>query len=449
MTGDHSHRASVLTPEEVEDIYSIPNFSDADREIHFALNEKEADLVQSRRGAVGLFLILMIGYFKAKRQFFDLSSDAASDDMQFVRTRYFPELKGRLATIPSRPTLMTLQDHFLELYGFRRWHPTLSSAALESLALSAARSTQPRYLARELLQHFERHSIVTPPYSGLQDLIGEAVSRERNRLTALLKTSLTRFIKKELESLLQADGSMYKISVLKKELNDFSYTALRDEVARRRSFEPLHAFAQRFLSSARISQESSKYYASLVTYYTVYKLARMDRLVAFLYLLCFSYHRYRQINDHLVEAFLVRVDGYTRQAGEASKEAMQQALIAGTENLKAAGEILNLFVDKTLPDSATFAAVKAKAFTYLAPERIPAVADYMRNVAFDKAAYQWQFYTSMSMTIKKNLRHLFVELEFTGRVINSPLQQAIEFLQRHLRAGRSPRQIDPKTFPLT
>jgi hypothetical protein len=50
--------------------------------------------------------------------------------------------------------------------------------------------------------------------------------------------------------------------------------------------------------------DSRKYYASLIKFYTVYKLKRMAGGPARLYLLCFVYYRFRQINDNLIDAFI-------------------------------------------------------------------------------------------------------------------------------------------------
>jgi hypothetical protein len=52
---------------------------------------------------------------------------------------------------------------------------------------------------------------------------------------------------------------------------------LRQEAARRKVFQPLYEFARTFLASAALSNESVKYYASLVQFYTVYKLQRSCR----------------------------------------------------------------------------------------------------------------------------------------------------------------------------
>ncbi len=222
---------------------------------------------------------------------------------------------------------------------------------------------------------------------------------------------------------------VYRISALKREARDFSYKALRQEVERRTFFHPLYDFAQTFLSSAGISTESGKYYASLVKFYTVYKLQRMPLTTARLYLLCFAYYRFGQINDTLIEAFIHLVDHYEQQAKQAAEDARQRAVAAVGEDLQAAGQVLRLFVDAAIPADTPFMAVQEKAFTLLDPARFPAVSDYMRNIAFDKTGFEWSYYTTLSSTFKRNLRHLFSDLDFVGRVADAPLLEGIVFLQ--------------------
>jgi hypothetical protein len=44
-------------------------------------------------------------------------------------------------------------------------------------------------------------------------------------------------------------------------------------------------------------------------------------------------------------------------------------------------------------------------------ERFPLVSDYMRNIEFDKTGFEWSHYAKLSRAFKRNLRHLFTELE--------------------------------------
>jgi hypothetical protein len=99
-------------------------------------------------------------------------------------------------------------------------------------------------------------------------------------------------------------------------------------------------------------------------------------------------------------------------------------LLAASENLNAAGTVLNLFVDASIPGDTPFSAVKKKAFSLLDPERFPLVANYMRSIAFDKTAFEWSYYGKLSHAFKRNLRQLFADLEFSGRVEDAPLLEA-------------------------
>jgi hypothetical protein len=68
--------------------------------------------------------------------------------------------------------------------------------------------------------------------------------------------------------------------------------------------------------------------------------------------------------------------------------------------------------------------------------------------AYNTGDFSGGAYTALSMTIKRNLRHLFCELDFAGRVENAPLMEALLFLQDLLRQGKVPRQVKPERFPV-
>jgi TnpA family transposase len=443
-----SHRLSILTQHEVDELYGLPRFTDEDRHAYFDLAEEEQRVVHSRTTSVAVHLTLQLGYFKAKHQFFDYDQDAIHEDLRHIVTRHFPGKDLTAINVLSYPTRRVLQHTVLELFDFRLCD-NAAKADLENRAQRIAMlSTQPIYILRETLQYLNQQRIVAPAYTVLQDMVGRVVTGERRRITRLLGDGLTRDITDQLDALLQADESAYRITVLKREPKDFTYRELREEVERRQFFAPLHAFAKRFLETAGISTESGRYYASLVKFYTVYKLQRMPVATTRLYLLCFAYYRFRQINDNLIEAFIHLVDHYEQLARKAAEDAMQRALTDATTNLQAAGKVLHLFVDRSIPGNTSFATVKKKAFSLLARDQFEPVSNYMRNVAFDKASFEWSHYTTLSPTIKRNLRHLFSELDFAGRVEDAPLLEAIDFLQARLRNGKSPRQSNPAAFPV-
>ena len=47
------------------------------------------------------------------------------------------------------------------------------------------------------------------------------------------------------------------------------------------------------------------------------------------------------------------------------------------------------------------------AFSLLKAESFPLVSDYMRNIEFDKTAFEWSYYGKLQHKFKLNLWHLF------------------------------------------
>jgi TnpA family transposase len=444
-----SRRLSILSAGEVEDLYGLPNFCEGDQCLYFDLSANEREAVDAvRTTSVAVNLILQLGYFKARRQFFVYEPNDVSKDIHYVTTLYFPGVDPAAIKPLSKPTRLEQQHMILKLFGYCLCDRDNKIELGYKAARIATISSQPIYILRELFQYLATQRWVAPGYTSLQDIVSRAVTGERKRITAILQKMLPNVIKLRLNEMLDADEGVYRITALKREPRDFSYKELQREVDRRKFFQPLHEFAQTFLTTAGISNESGKYFASLVKFYTVYKLRRMSLGTAQLYLLCFAYHRFRQINDNLVEAFMHLVDHYEKQAKLAAETAMQRAHVDAAENLKAAGRVLGLFVDASIPGDTSFDTVKEKAFTLLEPERFPLVSDYMCNISFDTIAFQWTYYSKLSPTFKRNLRHLFSDLEFAGRVDNAPLLEAVTFLQDLLRQGKSLRQTKLLLFPV-
>jgi TnpA family transposase len=447
MTYNDSHRLSILSVEEIQNLYDLPQFTDEERHLYFDLSAPERAAVDAHSISVATHLILQFGYFKAKRQFFNYEDGAVLEDLRYVLERYFPEKNIDSIREPSRPTRLIQQQITLKIFNYRLCEISVKDELERKVQRIAMLSMQPFYILRETLQYLNNERIVAPAYTFLQDMIGRVMTYERNRITGLLGQMLTPEVEVQLDALLQANEQVYRINVLKREPKDFSYNELRREAERRKFFQPLHEFAKKFLVIAGISNESGKYYASLVKFYTVYKLQRMALPTTRLYLLCFAYHRFCQINDNLIEAFIHLVDQYEKQAKHAATDAMNNSIIEADENLKAASKILDLFVDDSIPIDASFATVKEKAFALLKPEDFPIVSDYMCKTVFDKVGFEWNYYTKLSSIFKRNLRQLFSDLDFTGRVEDMPLLKSVNFMQSLFREGKSPSQTNEVHFP--
>lgn len=447
MSKPNTHRLTILTAPEINELYGLPRFSDEERLHFFDMNAQEQQTLATHRNAVGIFLALELGYFKAKRQFFIFKLQDVLPDLRYLARHYFSGMDVRALALPSKPTRGHLQHAVLSLLNYQSCDILAKEDLCRRMERAAAFSTQPAYILRDTLEYLAQKRLVAPQYTTLQDLVGRVIAGEGLRVTQLLELNAPTAVVQSLDSLLLGDEITLTLVDVKREPKTFGLKDLRREVERRQYFEPLHEFANAFLTVASLSQESGKYYASLVKYYTHYKLRRMSRGTARLYLLCYALHRFRQINDNLIESFIFLVGQFDKQAKLAAVEAMGQAVTDASENLQAAGEVLNLFVDESISDDSSFADVKTRAFAILDPQNFTSVSNYLRNVTFDRLAYEWDYLAKLSMTIKRNLRHLFCELDFAGRVQDAPLVEAIGVIQGVLRKHQSLRHSDKAAFP--
>ena len=76
-------RLSILTVQEVDDLYGLPRFTEDDRCLYFDLSPAERELVDGVFTiSVSVHLVLQLGYFKAKRQFFVFARSLLSPDQR-------------------------------------------------------------------------------------------------------------------------------------------------------------------------------------------------------------------------------------------------------------------------------------------------------------------------------------------------------------------------------
>jgi len=240
-------RLSILTAQEVDELYRLPRFSESDRGFHFDLSTAERKLVDDVATlSVAVHLVLQLGYFKAKRQFFVYGLTAVADDLEYILRRHFPARAVSEIKPLSKPTRLEQQRAILRLFDYLPCDASAKKELEEKAQRVAMLSAQPVFILQEALQYMAQRRIVAPGYTYLQDMVGRTVSGERLRITRLLDRALTRAVEHQLKALLEADEGMYRISILKHEPKDFSYGELRQEVERGKFFQPC-------LSSARPS----------------------------------------------------------------------------------------------------------------------------------------------------------------------------------------------------
>jgi len=439
----------ILEPEEVEAIYGLPVFDDEDRVFYFALSPPEKAILSQLHGIKSyIYYILQLGYFKARRQFFIFTLKQVATDAYYIQRTYFPDFDLTNLAI-TKVTRLKQQSLIMELMQYRSCGDD-ERQQLRMKAQEVARiSSRPIYIFRELMAYLTRQRLIAPGYTVLQMMIGNILQREKERLMTIAQSHLTNDQVTSLDSLLANPRGLYEITRLKREPKDFSNKEIDKEIRRGEQIKSLYFAVQKLLPHLDISNESIKYYASLINYYSVFQMSQLDESLAHIYLLCFVYHRYQKLYDNLINCFIYRVRQIHDESKSMAKERVYQYRLEHNRNLHKAGQVLKLFADNTIPAETPFAEVQTRAFAILPESKLTQVADHIieQTIQLDEQLFQWEHIDQIAHRFKTRLRPLVRTIDFQATAANKSLMAAIHFLKTALQKGKPLTQYKLDQFP--
>lgn len=420
---------TILSDAEQEALYGLPDFDDAQRLEFLALDESELVLVNGRNGLhAQLYCLLQIAYFKAKHLFFRFGWNDVQDDCSFALSRYFPG-EALPEKLPTKHERYAQREKICALYGYRPWSSSLSSLLEQQASHIVHRDVTPGFVATELIIWLNTHKIIRPGYTTLQELVSRVLSDERQRLGRILTERLDDVTIADLDKLIERDDTLSRLAVLRQDARDFGWRQMIHEREKRAILEPLHRKACDILSALNISQQNLLYYASLANFYTVYDLRNLKPEQTRLYLLCYAWIRYRQFSDNLVDAMLFHMKQLEDESRSVAKQLMADVQEKHRRETSKIGRLLSLYVDDSVPDPTTFGEVRRRAWKIMPRETLKSTAQRMSVKPVSKLALQWQAVDGMTALIRRHLRPLYLSLDLTSVVQDSPWAAALSWLR--------------------
>jgi hypothetical protein len=189
---DRSKAINILTKAEISDFYSIPDFTEEERKHFFELNDIELKHLEGMRGVNSkVSFIIKVGYFKAKRRFYNLDkeNDVRKDDVSFVLKKYFPKNK-KASIILNKNSLKDQRNLIYKMYSYsdsKEHHEKILFKAKQMVSIDA----NPKYLFKEIVRYCLMNQIVLPRYRNMQNIISTALQQEEERVYGLLKKFIT------------------------------------------------------------------------------------------------------------------------------------------------------------------------------------------------------------------------------------------------------------------
>ena len=420
-----SERLTVLSDAEQEALYGLPDFDDAQRLNYLALTKTELALATSRPGLhAQVYCLLQIGYFKAKHAFFRFDWSEVEDDCAFVMSRYFHGEAFERKPI-TKHEHYTQRERVAELFGYQLWAADFLPQLGRQAAQTVRRDVTPGFVAAELIVWLNKHKIVRPGYTTLQELIRETLSTERRRLDGLLAEVLDDAAKAALAQLLVRDDTLSQLAALKQDAKDFGWRQMIREREKRALLEPLHRIAKALLPKLGVSQQNLLYYASLANFYTVHDLHNLKADQTHLYLMCYAWQRYRQLSDNLVDAMAYHMKQLEDESSALAQKLFLAEQVRRQQDTPQVGRLLLIYVDDTVADATPFGNVRQRAYKIMPRDTLRITGQRLSVKPVSKLALHWQAVDSLTESIRRHLRPLYVALDFASTVPDSPWLAAL------------------------
>ena len=430
MRADPSKRLTILSEAEKLALYGLPDFDDFQRAEYFALTDIERALVYQRKGlSEQVYCLLQIGYFKAKQAFFNFSSEEVPpEDIVFVLQRYFP---GTTLTLrPLRKSEYYAQRHAIALlFGFQLWSEAHQPMVIEKAIQLARRDVTATFILTELIALLNAEKIVRPGYTTLQRIIGDALTTERQRVEQLILEAMDEPTRAALDQLIVREDTLSELAAIKQDAKHFGYRMMVLERYKRAILEPLYRLGKILLPKLAISPQNLAYYASLAHYYTIYELRRLRPGQTYLYLLCYAWQRYRQLSDNLVDALAYHMRQFEAETKQNAEHQFAQLQANQQQEAPRVGHLLLLYVDDHFNDATSFGEVRQHAFTIMPKDALLVTGKRLCEKSVSPIELRWQAIDQLAARFKKNLRPLFLALEFSSTAADSPWLAALTWMK--------------------
>ena len=444
-----SQRVRLLNEHEVNAIYNLPQFTEAERHHYFHLSLEEGSALKGLHRSTQVYFVLQLGYFKAKHLLFNFTFYSMRDDVEYVISRHFPDME-HLKKIPSRNRITSVNKKILMIFGFQLFSHKEKQLIQQKLAQSIQQVNNPIQMLRNIIAYMEIEKIVFPSYSTLQDLVGNALIVEEKRIKNAILKRCTLKTMALLDKLFttQKDQRFYDLTLLKQNPKNFNFKMIQAELEKHKKYYPLYRFAKRFLPKLKISQHNIAYYGSLVDHCQVQSLQSFQKEKRYFYLICYVYHRFQLMNDQLIETLIHYIDVYNKDAKAYAKARAAEVTTEIKTQYGLAGKtLIYWYYDNTLSKN-RFSEIQARATEILSKEKGILLGEFLANDEVDKKRYEWEFHDNNFQCVIKNLRPLIKILDFQALPHNKALLEGVKFIQSVFRNNQSLNDIDLHEFPL-
>nr|MBA3706213.1 DUF4158 domain-containing protein [Bacteroidota bacterium] len=448
-----AQRLNILTDEQISAVYGRPQFNDAERTHFFSLSD---DLLKTlklkstngKETSSKLYFILQLGYFKARHLFFRLQYDEIGEDIRFIMSTYMPN-----DGIPKKPPVKgikaKMKNQILKIQNFRDNFKETYKLSLEKADILVRRTNTITDIFEELMNFLKESKIVLPPYSRMQDIIGLALKNENIRIMEIIKKYMKEPVKNAIEKLLSLEDAFYKITELKFDAKSFQTQEMKFELYKLEMCTSIYLFYSEISEKLGLSRKNIEYYSDLAKYYTVYRLKRLPKELAYFYLVCYVQQRYERLVNNLIQGHIYYIDKYNAEAKKYVSVNLPKSNIAFEENKKPIAKLMQIYANDEIM-KLSGKAIRKKAYEVMDKESIIEISQALLGWESNEIELKltWEFHKQNFRCILINLRPIFCAIDFESNSNLENLTTAIKYLKSLFAENKNLSDVEFKDIPI-
>ncbi len=434
-------RISLLTDSEIDEIYNFPEFNDHERKLYFTFDSHQWSLINaSDLPTLMIHIMLKIGYFKARQQFYAFNHDLMASDICYLIEQYFTN-DQEFPKTPDKRTEKNQKDLVLAGFGYQL-HSKKDERVTEHLSMLIRHYPRPHNAARELIKYFEKMKIVLPTYRTLQDLYSDSYAQEMTHLNDLIDkipsritTTLNDLIYKEDEN------DVVSLKEMRYDQKNFSYSEVRGGINKINALTEIYWFSKEFLPKTKLANNAIRYYSNIVEQYPASRLRKLTKSLQCLYSICFIYNRYQVFADHAIVSFLHYMQILKSEVKEHVEKQLSQYITSIVKKYPNLVKFFRWFPSQEnqhlLADKRLF----EEAYKILPKEDFEKFAQYFEGADFDVKAERWRYFEDNFNTVSMYLRPIVLALNLEHYKKDNSIIALIQMLKDHYSKNKKPKDL--------
>ncbi len=230
-----------------------------------------------------------------------------------------------------------------------------------------------------------------------------------------------------MDSLLINESTLSNLAAIKQDAKDFKLRMMQAECNKLNTMEPIYQITHTLFPILLLSKANIAHYAGLIHYYSVHELReRIKPEQSYLYILCYIWQRYRQINDNLINAFCYHQEHMEEKVKQLQDETLIEHALNQKTELVALKRLAQLYIDDGIPDDSQFGDVRKKAFTIIDKDMLKNSINSGKN-SQDVAIY-WHSVDKLKTYLKSNIRNIASTLAFSSIHKDNTILEALKWI---------------------